>query len=227
MSAALSVVIPTLNEAAHLPALLRELMAARGLMISVIISDGGSTDDTLILAAKAGARIVAGAAGRGGQLRRGIAAAEAPWIFLLHADSVLPPGWDDTLRHCLNTPGETRAYYGKLHFASADPRARLLEFGVVLRCALLRLPYGDQGLLIHRDLLAAVGGMPDAPLMEDVILARRLGRKCLAPMNLTIRTDASAYIRDGWFLRAGANLWRLLCFIAGRSAARLAEDYRR
>ncbi len=73
----------------------------------------------------------------------------------------------------------------------------------------------------------AVGGMPDAPLMEDVILAHRLGRKYLAPMNLTVRTDASAYIRDGWFLRAGKNLWRLLCFISGRSAARLAEDYRR
>ncbi|MBU6424728.1 MAG: hypothetical protein KGQ69_00155 [Rhodospirillales bacterium] len=69
--------------------------------------------------------------------------------------------------------------------------------------------------------------MPDAPLMEDVILAHRLGRKYLAPMNLTVRTDASAYIRDGWFLRAGKNLWRLLCFISGRSAARLAEDYRR
>ncbi|WP_284259050.1 glycosyltransferase [Acidocella aquatica] len=227
MSAALSVVIPTLNEAAHLPALLRELMAARGLMISVIISDGGSTDDTLVLAAKVGARIVTGASGRGGQLRRGIAAAEAPWILLLHADSSLLPGWDATLCQRLSTQHETCAYYGKLRFESEDPRARLLEFGVALRCALFRLPYGDQGLLIHSDLLAAVGGMPDAPLMEDVILASRLGRKYLAPMNLTVRTDASAYIRDGWLLRAGKNLWRLLCFIAGRSAARLAEDYRR
>ncbi|MGC9271513.1 glycosyltransferase [Acidiphilium sp.] len=220
----LSVVIPTLNEAAHLPALLASLTRAPDLVAAVIISDGGSTDATIPIARAAGALLVEGAAGRGGQFRRGIARAPTPWLFLLHADSSLKPDWPAAIRPHLNTP--RRAGYGRLRFASADPRARLLEAGVWLRCALFRLPYGDQGLLIHRDLLDAIGGMPDLPLMEDVALARGLGRQRLAQMNLVVTTDASAYVRDGWFRRAAGNLWRLARHCASSAAIR-AADYRR
>lgn len=223
----LTVVIPTLNEALHLPQLLSCLAEAGDMLAEIIVSDGGSTDATAQIARAAGACVIAGPPGRGGQLRRGIATAPTPWLLLLHADSTLPPGWADSLCQTLAAASGERAYYGKLRFASADPRARLLEHGVALRCALLRLPYGDQGLLIHHELLAAIGGMPDVPLMEDVILARRLGRRHLAPMNLTIATDASAYVRDGWLRRAAGNLWRLARFLAGGPAAALAASYKR
>ncbi|HUW79936.1 MAG TPA: glycosyltransferase [Acidocella sp.] len=227
MTAPLSVIIPTLNESAHLPSLLRDLTAGCDLISGIVVSDGGSSDDTLALAAQAGARIVTGPPGRGGQFHRGIVAASSPWLLLLHADSTLPPGWADRLRQTLASASVNRAYYGRLRFACADPRARLLECGAALRCAIFRLPYGDQGLLIHRDLLATIGGMPEAPLMEDVLLARKLGRSHLVPMDLTISTDATAYIRNGWYCRAAGNLWRLARFLAGGSAVNLAATYKR
>ncbi len=217
-----SVVIPTLNEANHLPALLCDLRAGGDLVAAVIVADGGSTDATLACAA--GAMVVAGSPGRGGQLRPGAAAASTPWVWLLHADSRLPDGWPAAVRACLEYP--ERAWYARLRFASADPRARLLEAGVALRCALLRLPYGDQGLLIHRALLDAIGGIPEVPLMEDVVLARRL-RRHLRPMRLAITTDDSAYVRDGWLRRALSNLWRLGRFWGGASATALAARYKR
>jgi rSAM/selenodomain-associated transferase 2 len=223
----LTVIIPTLREAAHLPELLARLTGAGDLIETVIVSDGGSTDATVNIARAGGARVIIGPPGRGGQLGRGIAAATSAWLLLLHADSILSSGWDDAVHSTLARANTNCAYYGKLSFASADPRARLLETGVALRCAMFRLPYGDQGLLIHRDLLHAIGGMPDAPLMEDVLLARRLGRTRLAPMNLTIITDATSYARDGWFRRAATNLWRLARFLAGSPAATLATTYRR
>ncbi|HQT47354.1 MAG TPA: glycosyltransferase, partial [Acidocella sp.] len=185
----ITVVIPTLNEAAHLPNLLA-CLAEAGETLPLIISDGGSADGTEDIARAAGARVITGPPGRGGQLSRGIAASSTPWLLLLHADTLFSPGWQETLRQTLSSASAACAYYGKLCFASADPRARVLECGVALRCALWRLPYGDQALLIHSDLLAAIGGMPDAPLMEDVLLARRLGRARLAPMHLPLTTDA-------------------------------------
>ncbi len=221
----LSVVIPTLNEAAHLPALLASLTGAPDLLAAIIVSDGGSADATIPIALAAGAVLVEGAAGRGGQLRRGIAQAPTPWLLVLHADSALPPQWPAAVRPYLINP--MRAHYGRLRFASTDPRARILEACVRLRCALFRLPYGDQGLLIHRDLLDAIEGMPDLPLMEDVALARRLGRRRLAPMDLVVTTDASAYCRDGWLRRAARNLWRLARYYANDPAARQATDYHR
>ncbi len=223
----LTVIIPTLREAAHLPEILSRLAGAGELIEAVIVSDGGSTDDTAKIARAAGARVIIGPPGRGGQLGRGIAAASSSWLLFLHADTLLGGNWEEALRSALVSARTNCAYYGRLRFASADPRARLLEAGVALRCAMFRLPYGDQGLLIHRDLLHAIGGMPEAPLMEDVILARRLGRQRLAPMNLTIVTDATSYARDGWFRRAATNLWRLARFLAGSPAATLVTAYRR
>lgn len=222
----LAVIIPALNEADNLPAMLESLAECRELIDEIIIADGGSTDDTVKVARAAGARVVTARRGRGAQLAAGAAASTAPWLLLLHADTRLAPGAAGALRAAMRD-GRGRARYGHLRFASADPRARLLEFGVALRCALFRLPYGDQGLLIPRALLDDIGGVPDLPLMEDVALARRLGRRHLAPMRLTAITDASAYERDGWLRRAAANLCCLVRFRLGAAPEALAARYRR
>ncbi|WP_297442378.1 TIGR04283 family arsenosugar biosynthesis glycosyltransferase [Acidocella sp.] len=222
----LAVIIPTLNAGGHLPGLLHDLEAGRAIIAEIIVSDGGSADDTANLARQAGAVSLSGPPGRGGQLRRGVAAAQAEWLWLLHADSRLPPDWPKAVAACCETVPANSAWYGKLRFNSHDPRARLLEGGVALRCALARLPYGDQGLLIHQALLDEIGGIPDLPLMEDVVLARRL-RARLRPMSLVITTSAAAYERDGWLRRAAVNFWRLARFLFGASAAKLAKGYRR
>ncbi len=208
-TAPITVIIPTLNEATHLAALLARLTAP-DLIAAILISDGGSTDATLAIAQRAGATLLDGPPGRGGQFRRAITHADPGWLWLLHADSTLPPDWMEPIRSALSHP--ERAHYARLRFDSPDRTARLVEVAVRLRCALWRLPYGDQGLLIHSDLLTAIGGMPDLALMEDVALARALGRSRLALLDLIITTDASAYHRDGWLRRATRNLLRLAQF---------------
>lgn len=225
--APLTVIIPTLNEAETLPALLHRLAEAGPFVARVIVADGGSTDATAEIARRHGALVLSGPPGRGHQLRRGAAAAATAWLWLLHADSLLPDSWPQTLATTLATADPARAHYGRLRFASADPRARLFERLVALRCRLLALPYGDQSLLIRADLLSRIGGVPDLKLMEDVALARRLGRRRLAPMKLVIKTDASAYHRDGWFRRAARNLLRLARYLAGADPAALAVRYSR
>lgn len=224
--ARVAIIIPTLNAAAHLPALLQDLEAGQTLIVAIIVSDGGSTDTTIEIAAAAGATIITGPPGRGGQMRRGAAAAPPGWLWLLHADSRLPPGWPSVVEACCSSTSSNIAWYGKLRFDSRSPYARLLEAGVTLRCALARLPYGDQSFLIHHVLLDEIGGIPDLPLMEDVVLAQRL-RGRLRRMNLVITTNAAAYERDGWGRRAVLNLWRLMRFLFGSNAAKLAKEYRR
>ena len=222
-----TVVIPTLDEGHRIGALLAALAGAPALVARIVVSDGGSADDTLSIARRHGADVVTGPPGRGGQLRRGAERIADGWIWLLHADSELPPGWAGALRDTLARADPGRAYYGRLRFASGDVRARIVERLAGWRCRVFRLPYGDQSLLIHARLLAALDGVPDLKLMEDVALARRLGRRRLAPMDLVISTSARAYQRDGWFRRAARNLIRLLMFLAGRDPARLAKAYRR
>lgn len=222
----LAVVIPALDEAECLPATLAALDEGRDLIDEIVLADGGSSDGTLAVAERFGARVVTAPRGRGTQIDAGVAASSAAWLLILHADTVLAPGWAGAVRAAIHEGG-MRARYGRLRFASADKRARMVEALVTLRCAIFRLPYGDQALLIPRALLDLAGGMPAIPLMEDVALARLLGPARLAPMAVTAITDAGAYERDGWVRRSVANLWRLGRYLAGARAEALVPRYRR
>ncbi len=178
------------------------------------MADGGSIDGTREWARSAGAIVILASGGRGPQLAAGAAIARQPWLLLLHADTMLGPGWVAAAKaHIANGPA--RAGYFRFALASADPRARWLERAVAWRCRLFALPYGDQGLLIHRDLLSAVGGIRPLPLMEDVDLARRLGRRRLTALPATAVTSAEKWERDGWVQRSLRNLLCLSLWFAG------------
>lgn len=227
MRAPISIVIPTLNAAVELPGTLASLAEGleAGLIRELVVSDGGSQDGTRAVAEAAGAIWLAGPAGRGGQLRRGAGAAEGAWLLFLHADTQLAPGWTEAvLRHLRDQ--EQRAGYFRLSF-----RARGLGPNVVAAWANLRsrqfgLPYGDQGLLIHRALYEYAGGFPDIPLMEDVALAQAL-RGRLVGLSAEAMTSADRYLRDGWGRRGARNLWTLARYLLGADPKRLAAGYDR
>jgi hypothetical protein len=82
----------------------------------------------------------------------------------------------------------------------------VLERLVALRCTALRLPYGDQGLLIPRRLYAEIGGYRPLPLMEDVDLVRRLGRRRIVMLRARAITSAERFRREGYVRRSAKNL---------------------
>ncbi len=217
-----SVVIPALNAAAGLPATIDAVRATAG---EILVIDGGSRDATAAVARACGARVLAAPRGRGTQLSAGVAAARGPWLLLLHADTVLAPDWPAAAAAHM-AAGAGRAGYFRFVLDSADPRARRLERAVAWRCRALALPYGDQGLLIHRDLLAVVGGIRPLPLMEDVDLVRRLGRARLVALPAAATTSSHRWQRDGWHRRSARNLLCLAAWFAGVPAGRIARLYR-
>lgn len=227
MPAPISVVIPTLNAEAGLPQTLHCLLPAltAGLLCEVIFADGGSTDATLEIADEVGAVVVAGPAGRGGQLRRGVAAAQGEWLLILHGDTRLEGDWTRELaRHMCQSPDQ--AGYFALRFDASGIWPWWVAGWANWRARVFGLPYGDQGLFVSRALYNAVGGYPDQPLMEDVALARALsGRLCALQGNAL--TSAARYQREGWARRGARNLWTLLRYVCGVSPDRLARDYSR
>jgi hypothetical protein len=227
MRAPVSVIIPTLNAAPGLPATLACLAEGldAGLIRELILSDGGSTDDIAALAGHAGARLVTGPAGRGGQLARGARAAQGDWLLFVHADTHLGPGWAAAvLAHLRNHPGA--AGYFRLTFRADGLAPRLVAGWANLRARRLHLPYGDQGLLIPRPLYDAAGGYPDIPLMEDVALARALGAR-MRPLDASAATSAARYQAQGWWRRGLRNHVTLLRYLMGTDPATLARSYAR
>ncbi|MGD0102482.1 MAG: glycosyltransferase family 2 protein [Rhodopila sp.] len=224
MTQNVSIIIPTLNAAAFLPTTLASLAGPPEIIAAdsapeivaadsapeIIIADGGSTDETTAIAAAFGARILIAPRGRGTQIAAGICAASHPWLLLLHADTCLSPNWRAGAHD-----STTHAGYFRFVLNSDDPRARRLERMVAWRSRVLGLPYGDQGLLIHRDLLRAVGGMKPLPLMEDVDLVRRLGRSRLLPLPADAVTAAHKWETQGYLRRSARNLLCLSLWFAG------------
>jgi rSAM/selenodomain-associated transferase 2 len=217
----LSVVIPTLNAAARLPATLETIRAAA----EVMVADGGSTDGTADVATRFGARVVAAPRGRGSQLAAGVAAATRPWLLLLHADTRLSPSWEHAAFTHMHGNAQSAGYF-RFRLDCADPLARRLEHVVALRCRVFALPYGDQGLLVHHDLLREAGDIRPLPLMEDVDLVRRLGRRRLVALDADAITSAERWQRDGWRRRSARNLLCLSLWFAGMPPARIARLYR-
>ncbi|SFC03684.1 TIGR04283 family arsenosugar biosynthesis glycosyltransferase [Tropicimonas isoalkanivorans] len=224
MTAPLSVVIPTLNAEAALRGSLPGVFegVAAGLVRDLVISDGGSGDETVALAEAVGAHVVRGDAGRGGQLRRGCAAARGAWLLVLHADTHLPAGWVDVVEAAMVEPDCAGAF--RLSFRARGVAPRIVAGWANLRSRALRLPYGDQGLLLSRALYERSGGYLDIPLMEDVALARALGRR-VRLLPATVSTSADRYAAQGWVGQGARNLWRLARYMTGVPPERLARGY--
>jgi rSAM/selenodomain-associated transferase 2 len=219
MAAALSVVIPALNEEERVASAVRSVRDDA----EVIVVDGGSTDGTRTEAAAAGATVIASERGRGVQLAAGAAAARGEWLVFLHADTRLEPGWAGALR---SLPAGVVG--GAFRFALEPPRTayQWLEAGVALRCRLFRLPYGDQGLFARRQAYSRIGGFRPLPLMEDVDFARRLARAGpLAFPAVRAFTSARRFERRGLLAQSLRNLWLLALYSAGRAPERLARLY--
>lgn len=225
MRARLSVVIPVLNAAQSLPACLAALVEGleAGLIRELILSDGGSEDATVAIAEAAGAELVSGPPSRGGQLRRGARQAGGEWLLFLHADTVLPPGWAALVQGQMARDGGPACF--RLRFGDGGWQAAMVAGWANLRTRLFALPYGDQALLISRRDYDAIGGYRDIPLMEDVAIARALGRRIRLLPGHAI-TSAERYERDGWARRGAANLSFLVRYLMGADPNRLALKYR-
>jgi rSAM/selenodomain-associated transferase 2 len=211
-------VIPVLHAAPLLPPLLAQLNAAG--VGEVLLADGGSAEAP---APPAPGRVIQAARGRGGQCAAGAEAAMGEWLLFLHADTRLGAGWQAAAAAALADP--TRAHHFAFALDDAAPQARQLERAVAWRCRVLALPYGDQGLLIHRDLYARVGGFRPMELMEDVDIIRRLGRARLAAMPAAAITSAARWREDGWRTRSARNLCVLGLWFLGVPPRLLVRIY--
>lgn len=219
----LSVVIPVVDDR---EALATSLPSALGLADEVIVSDGGSTDDSRSLARSLGAAVVNGTAGRGAQLNRGAREADGDVLVFLHADTTLPPDAREQIERALDA-----GYAGGGSRVRFDVAGPLLRFGagwINARTRLTRLPLGDQAQFVTRVAFEAIGGFRDWPILEDLDLMRRLKRQYrVAVLDGPVVTSSRRF-RSGGKSKTIAINWSIWALYAlGASPHRLARWYRK
>jgi len=223
----LSIIIPTLNEANHLPLLFADLNAWP-YDFDLKIVDGGSSDLTISIAKIQGITIVNNLEpNRGSQLRIGASKAKGEWLLFLHADSRLDQIWVKRLLKIMEAKKSKKfAWYFDFKIKNNNIKFRILEIAVALRSYLLQRPYGDQGLLIHRDLYYRSGGFSSLKIMEDLDLITRITKTTkLRRIGGKIYTDDIKWSNSSVIKRAfkNANLrkkWR-----QGYDIENLAKEY--
>jgi rSAM/selenodomain-associated transferase 2 len=222
----LAIVVPMLNEAPGLPALLDHLLPLRRSGVEIILADGGSEDGSAATATCAGFQVVRAERGRARQMNAGAAQARADVLLFLHADTRLPDGAVALVESAL---ASGRHAWGRFD-VEFDLRTWTMDataLGMNLRSRWSGIATGDQALFVTRAAFDAVGGFPDQPLMEDVEITSRLRRlsrpACIARPVLTSARRWQA--RGPW--RTILLMWRLrLAYWLGASPADLARQYR-
>jgi rSAM/selenodomain-associated transferase 2 len=226
MTARLSIVVPTLNEAERIVGCLQALRTYRKRGVELIVADGGSTDSTVVLAKPWADRVLVGPRGRAKQMNLGASTASGDALLFLHADTRLPPDAPAALEAAL---ANAQVSWGRFDVLidGASPLLKLVAALMNLRSRASGIATGDQAIFVRRELFQRVGGFPDQPLMEDIELSKRL-RKLSRPACLRQRVTTSGrrWEQHG-VLRTIVLMWMLRAlYWIGLPAERLARMYR-
>ncbi len=217
----ISVIIPALNEAGNLPAVLERLAGADNL--EVIVVDGGSDDGTPEVAGSHGAKVIGAPRGRARQMNAGARVATGGILLFLHADTLPPEDFDGLARRLLSDPAVALGAF-RLCINARGLGYRFIEAAVSLRNRLASMPYGDQAYFLRRELFEAVGGFPEEPAMEDYLLVKRLRRRgVIVTLPACVFTSPRRWQREGLLRTTIRNVVAYWAYPLGVSPARIAR----
>ena len=221
----LSIIIPALNEAAGIEAMLQGLQAMRAQGAELVLVDGASNDGTPDLAARWVDVVVTAPRGRAVQMNAGAEVARGDVLLFLHADTRLPDGAAVLVQQAI----ADGAVWGRFDvlIEGRSPMLRIVAAMMNLRSRLTGIATGDQAIFVTAPAFHDAGGFPDQPLMEDIELSVRLRRQC-PPVCLRARVITSG---RRWESRG---VWRTIMLMwwirwrywRGDSPARLAQAYK-
>jgi rSAM/selenodomain-associated transferase 2 len=225
VSPRLSIIVPTLDEAAGIGATLAALQPLRAAGHEVIVVDGGSRDGTPDAARPLADRVLGAARGRANQMNVGAGAAAGDVLLFLHADTRLPPAAD---RAVLDGLAGGSAAWGRfdVRIEGRHPLLHLVAWLMNRRSRLTGIATGDQAIFATRAAFAAVGGFPALPLMEDLALSKRL-KRVSPPLCLRDRvvTSGRRWESRGVVRTVLLMWWLRLRYFLGASPERLHRIY--
>ena len=219
----LSIIIPALNESAHIQGAVQS--ARKGFPLQVIVVDGGSSDATVQIASEAGATVIQTPHGRAVQMNAGAGISRGTHLLFLHADTRVPDGYLVYIRRILNGS----AAGGAFRFGIAEPFAGrgLVEWMTNFRARHLQMPYGDQAIFIRRQDFIEMGGYKPMPIMEDYDFIRRLRRKGrIVIADAAVLTSGRRWLELGAFRTTLINQLVISGYHCGVALEKLAKLYR-
>lgn len=224
MNKIISVIIPTFNEARNIEKAIRS--AQKEPDVEIIVVDGGSEDETRDIAMGMGVKVVAAKRGRAVQMNAGVSSASGEYFVFLHADSILPAGYDYAVRRILEAE-KVMAGAFSLGIDAKGTGYRILECLAKFRSRFFSMPYGDQAIFLKKDVFMSNGGFPLLSIMEDFELIRSLKKKGKVMISdKRVITSARRWKRLGLIKATVLNQKIIILYLLGVSPRRLASIYK-
>lgn len=221
----LSIIVPVLNEAIGIEATLLALAPLRQRGVEVIVADGGSRDETVLLAQPHADTVLSATRGRASQMNAGAAEARGEVLLFLHADTQLPAMADQWVLESI----ASGSLWGRfdVRISGRFWMLRVIAVFMNARSRWSGIATGDQAMFVERKAFERMGGFPEQPLMEDIEFSKRL-RRVAPPACLRSKVTTSGRrweSRGVW--RTIFLMWRLRWrYWRGETPERLAEAYR-
>ncbi len=226
----ISVIIPSYNEERHIAKAIES--AQQGFGIEVLVADGGSKDDTCRIAQSLGAQVIScgpqseSQRGRAWQMNAAASVAQGGIVLFLHADSLLPQGWDVAVRQALRARDMSLGYF-RFAVTGEFLGKNLLTWGTRLRAKYLHRPYGDQGLFLRKQDFVSLGGFASVPLLEDILLVKQAAKRGkVVEVPLALLTSGRRWEKYGFLKVTLLNQMVLLAAAMGMNVHKLASMYR-
>jgi rSAM/selenodomain-associated transferase 2 len=192
----LSIIIPTFNESRMIERTLQGLKQRAG-DAEIVVVDGESTDDSVVLASKY-VRVISAKRGRGWQLNAGARATSGDILLFLHADTLPDDGGIDDLLAVMQDERIAGGAY-RMRFDDPRPLYKRIEANVTRRSLRTRSYTGDQAIFTRRSIFDQLGGYQDWPFMEDVDYSERMSK--IGPVTLLAsEVETSARRHRQWGL---------------------------
>jgi rSAM/selenodomain-associated transferase 2 len=194
----ISIIIPTHNEAAYLPATM-DALVARARPCEIIVADGGSKDKTVAVAAARGAIVIECAAKhRAAQLNAGARAAHGEVFLFLHADTILPLNGLERIAAALADREIVGGGFAR-RYDSPSLLLRLTSLLSEVRCRWSGWFLGDQAIFVRRELFMMLGGFREYEIFEDLDFSRRLARTGrLVTLRPPVVSSARRFATGAW-----------------------------
>ncbi|WP_414574595.1 TIGR04283 family arsenosugar biosynthesis glycosyltransferase [Anabaena sp. CCY 9402-a] len=221
----ISIIIPTLNEAANIKQAIFTTQSSKN--IEIIVVDAGSEDETVAIADAMGVKVILSTPGRAVQMNLGATVASGEILLFLHADTRLPMGFDEMIRTALQQPGVVAGAF-TLQIDAPIFALRLVEWGVKWRSHFWQMPYGDQAIFMTKSVFQEIGCFPEMPIMEDFELIRRLQRiGKIFILSVPVITSSRRWLQKGLLKTTLINQIVVIGYLLGVAPERLRKLYRR
>ena len=193
----ISVIIPAINESEQLPALISFLkeMPENELLKEIIITDGGSTDNTVQIAETLGAIVVKSDKGRAIQMNNGAKIAKGNLYYFLHADTFPPANAWKAINDSIDNGADGGCF--RLGF---DTKSKFLQVNAwFTRFDINAIRFGDQSLFIKKKVFKTIGGFDEKHLvLEDQDIIKRLRKRHrFKILPFSVRTSDRKYRENG------------------------------